>query len=1278
MERRRGQQPMMWELMSGVEAIMTRAFLWCGWLARQPVDYLLDPAMDMSRRDTRRAIRQHLPEVDFWWIGIECSSMCRARERPLPWPGAPGPLRSEQYPDGLPGLSERDSLRVLQDNSNADWCCDLASVATEAHGAAALLETPRRAYTWQRGMAEGLVTNFGFVDTDYDSCCFEGARCKRQRWRHSGDLWELHQLACECGHSHLPSEWEPHRSADGQVFYPTSEESAYTAGLAVRVAIAVSWWAVRTGRATLKLPRVPPPVCHGRRDEWLRLDPALLRHLALPVRALALGLEPPLPEQSLRAQIPSLVHAQSELAARGTSHVDQVIYIGPGHVSSKRSPSPWMWPFQPGPDGSRERCSMEYLGLLRGQWRRYLPELRGQQLWCDCQSPKSCHGFVIMAASYLCVMDGADALPAHSPEAEPRQTGVPHNQGGSLRRRSSRQQSSGPDPVETRQVSVLPEQSVSGRSLTRTPRRTHRGGGAVRRVVAATAVAASGGRGSALPASPYWGAVTLLRSQICWPQDAFQVAFRSVFHVPDEAVLTFPIVEDVLHGYPFDVFPSWLESEGMDAEHFWQPQQLHRNERRVSRLSLGKQERTFSMAGSLPPLLPFNLTPEEHYRKALLLAQEPTPLEASCPADADISFVADFMLEHRREMPRLREAASDAIVRLGNRLAPLTDQLRQWQPDSVKQVTKDLNLSLLLALVLVMGWPDVHMCYEMCYGFKVVGNIPNCHVYAQTHPPLVDEASILGSGWDAALQIKHRLRPSEADEFLTEATMKDVAAGFAEDPLPWHEFVRRHPPGTFRVLRRFQVLQASGKKRPCDDGDEGGHSALTADDNLLELCAATQPAVVVSQLHARAERRGIEPMLIPDSLSSGGDDWPDAYRYTPFDPVQRLMAVVIFWHAQWQTPALALYRGLLFGLSGAVVAFNRFSKFTQHMGRQLLFILLSMYFDDASYQDWTSCGQSAQYHLQRVLTALGRPFALAKRQEMSKEADFLGLQHSMERALEGVVEFWPRTSILTNLNRILVDAWLDNYLPPGMASKVYGMWNFLETGLWGHLGRAGLIHLRRRMYIDTPPFCINEGLAKMIRMFAALLSAEIKREYRVQPSVGPRLPRFLAASDAAADTPSRPTGGFLIHLLPGPGIAAVLDLNQEVASLLTPGEQKIAQWELIQVLAALVIYPDAFRGRQGLWFIDNVAALFSLVKGKSNVPDMDAMAMVVHALLFSLRCGMYFEYVQSPANWADEISRKGLAGPWHLRKGFCTARLSIPLEVLKLDLKTLLRVFSFL
>ena len=79
--------------------------------------------------------------------------------------------------------------------------------------------------------------------------------------------------------------------------------------------------------------------------------------------------------------------------------------------------------------------------------------------------------------------------------------------------------------------------------------------------------------------------------------------------------------------------------------------------------------------------------------------------------------------------------------------------------------------------------------------------------------------------------------------------------------------------------------------------------------------------------------------------------------------------------------------------------------------------------------------------------------------------------------------------------------------------------------------------------------------------------------------------------------------------------------------LLLPALQwLLAQYELLQVLYALLAYPDRFRNRCGYWFIDTISALMCLVKGQSGVPDMDAITLIIHLIMCQLRCSTYFEY----------------------------------------------------
>ena len=84
---------------------------------------------------------------------------------------------------------------------------------------------------------------------------------------------------------------------------------------------------------------------------------------------------------------------------------------------------------------------------------------------------------------------------------------------------------------------------------------------------------------------------------------------------------------------------------------------------------------------------------------------------------------------------------------------------------------------------------------------------------------------------------------------------------------------------------------------------------------------------------------------------SGGEDWPDAYRYTPMRPEETRACVVVWWHPETKQPVFQIYHVLLFGLPSAVTSFSRWSKFVQAIVRRLLMVMFTMYFDNAAMQD---------------------------------------------------------------------------------------------------------------------------------------------------------------------------------------------------------------------------------------------------------------------------------------------------------------------------------------
>jgi len=84
----------------------------------------------------------------------------------------------------------------------------------------------------------------------------------------------------------------------------------------------------------------------------------------------------------------------------------------------------------------------------------------------------------------------------------------------------------------------------------------------------------------------------------------------------------------------------------------------------------------------------------------------------------------------------------------------------------------------------------------------------------------------------------------------------------------------------------------------------------------------------------------------------------------------------------------------------------------------------------------------------------------------------------------------------------------------------------------------------------------------------------------------------------------------------------------------------IGQLELLAAASPYVSFPDApFDDEDVIHFIDNVSALYRLVKGFSSRPDSLAIIRAFHVANIAIRANVWFNYVATKANVADLPSR---------------------------------------
>ena len=398
---------------------------------------------------------------------------------------------------------------------------------------------------------------------------------------------------------------------------------------------------------------------------------------------------------------------------------------------------------------------------------------------------------------------------------------------------------------------------------------------------------------------------------------------------------------------------------------------------------------------------------------------------------------------------------------------------------------------------------------------------------------------------------------------------------------------------------------------------------------------------------------------------------------TPILPEDAEACVVVFWHHEWDCPAYQIYSGMLFGLPAAVTAFNRFSGICEMLSRRLVAVPLSMYFDDANFQDWESAKGSAQEAVNRLMTCIGSPFADAKRQHMAKTADFLGLEHDMANVLtQGEVKFWPRTRLREKLDEMVGEAIKTQRLQPGTASKLFGLMNFMNTGHYGRLGRSALRSIKDRQYESSS--LLTDDIVSSFEAMAAVLRLKPTRIVELRT---PCIERFAGASDAAYEN-GVGTGEYL-YLLCTDGVWH----KRTRRCCRVPGsfyeywehrETYIVQLELLMVYIAVISEGATLRGKRGIWYIDNVAALMALVRGTSDNPDLNRIAGAIHSALFALKAWVYFVWVESEANWSDGVSRLGRSCDWAKKHNFALGGIRFPHLLLSLPALPVMLVAQYL
>ena len=163
--------------------------------------------LDLSTEAGQKAFWQLVEERKVLYVHFAppCGTASRAREKRLRSGFDPKPLRSDEAPDGIPGIPVNDRERVYQANLLYEFVASACKILSE-RGIFWSIENPKNSLLWKTSWMSTLQSETSCSEVHFQHCMHGGTRDKRTMLLVSQGL-NLAELTAECDGKHKHSPW---------------------------------------------------------------------------------------------------------------------------------------------------------------------------------------------------------------------------------------------------------------------------------------------------------------------------------------------------------------------------------------------------------------------------------------------------------------------------------------------------------------------------------------------------------------------------------------------------------------------------------------------------------------------------------------------------------------------------------------------------------------------------------------------------------------------------------------------------------------------------------------------------------------------------------------------------------------------------------------------------------------------------------------------------------------------------------------------------------------
>ena len=646
-----------------------------------------------------------------------------------------------------------------------------------------------------------------------------------------------------------------------------------------------------------------------------------------------------------------------------------------------------------------------------------------------------------------------------------------------------------------------------------------------------------------------------------------------------------------------------------------------------------------------------DLNPEDYLQCAL---SAPSPFSA-LPEVENTAFLPCFMQAVNPDIVKhLRSKRRTLLHRITKIVQPIYEEIEQFRPESAKRVGPQHKPLLLSVLGELTSNPDTDLGFELFWGMKIVGRIEACGAMRQNY-----EKELLRKPRDVDLGsysfIKRQCRRlqgkpfEDTDRVMRQKSWKELDKFESIGPFDIHEMNQFWAPNKWKSLLRF-ITWSANKHREIDSGKASKHNESSVLEDRISCASISTPDVLALITHKFWRLMGEEFKAKSIQFSGSTEDLQRAYRQVPVC-VEMLRYNVTMLPLD-QSVMFCIILALVFGLSAAVVNFNRLSLFLESLARSLLMILISHYFDDFNILENNPVVWQGKIMFKELCDILGWLLDPGKSKNPDPLWRWLGAMKLFD--LLGVNTYMDEDRC-TDMIDMVLDVLKKNKLTPGLAKTIRGKYGFINLAKWGKCGRALLRALIDRGEADGSIILLDEPLRAALNWLIWFVKVVPQTRTFFCSDDRPVVQIF---PDASSEEVRIIKPGFYKRWLKMMGVAngrkvrlgwVSFETHEQISAgwadisdaflLAWAKSQPIAQAEALGCLLSIIVTIGDRTDLDLNLFCDNQVVCNCLVKGSSREGYVDQVCNLIHVWCASRRIRLFVEWTPSANNPGDEPSR---------------------------------------